>query len=122
MIGRSHAESIVIAMDRLPAGYIEDIVIPWEPISRRPGDTTGGVVTDLPHSFKTEERNCFHHGTDLYALPSIREHNLKHSTEGKGMKLGERPRLYTMKFFREALVAALRESFPLRPRGSFRRR
>ena len=94
MVGRSQHEALIIAMESMKPGLQEVILVPWEPISRLPGDTTGGIITDLPEHFKTDARNQFLHGTNGYGIPLIRKHGLTCSESGKGFHRGGQVRLY----------------------------
>ena len=95
MVGRSLAEAVMIAMETMKAGLTEAVLVAWESISRRPGDTTGSVVTDLPEDFRTDPTAGFFHRTHPYALPKIREEGFNWSTQGKGFHSGEQERQFT---------------------------
>ena len=71
MVGRSQHDSLMSAMQSLSSGHQEAALVPWEPISRTPGDTTGTIITDLPQHFRTDARNQYLHGTSGYAIPKI---------------------------------------------------
>ena len=72
VIGRSQGKSILIAMGKLQMGYKETAIVAWKPICRRPGDTTGGVVTDLPEEFRTDARAQFSMGLIHNSRISVR--------------------------------------------------
>ena len=95
MVGRSQHEALIIARETLKPGLQEAILVPWEPISRLPGDTTGGISTDLPEHFRTHPRNKFYHGTNGYGLPLIRREGLSCLEKGKRFRRGEQVRLFT---------------------------
>ena len=97
MVGRSQIDSLVSAMQDLKSGHEESILVPWEPISRAPGDTTGTIITDLPHHFRTDARNQYLHGTSGYGFPKIRENGLQCSTHGKEFCEDQQVRLFTAK-------------------------
>ena len=97
---------------QLKAGLTEAIIIPWEPISRPPGDTTGGIITDLPEHCRTDERNEFFHGTSGYGLPSIGLNGLNSSDHGRGFNRGGRVRLFTSKSVRTCLGFAPAVAMP----------
>ena len=87
MVRRSQHEALIIAMEVMKAGLTEAILVPWEPISHRPGDTTGGIITDLPEDLRTDERNSFYHGTSGYGVPLIRSDGLNCSEQVKKVSI-----------------------------------
>ena len=95
MAGRSQLDSFLSAMEDLKSGNLEALCVPWEPIARCPGDTTGTNITNLPGHFRTEFRKGYLHGSMGYACPKERRNGLKCSTHGRGMHKGEQEWLYT---------------------------
>ena len=95
MAGKSQLDSSLSVVKDLKSGHLEALCVPWEPIARCPGDTTGTIITDLPGHFRTEFRNGYLHGSTGYACPKVRRNGLKCSTYGRGMYEGEQVRLYT---------------------------